>query len=105
MGLVLMTGATGPMDTVETIEGMHLKKADCVAQAKVLAEKLGGARCRMEVELDGESPYKNSNTKIQLPSGRVIDLFYTRGYWFYPSDLEGDDLQLVEAWTKFVYSK
>jgi hypothetical protein len=105
MGLVLMNGATGPMDTVDTIEGMHLEQSVCVARAKVLAEELGGAKCRPEKELDPDSPYENSNTKIQLPSGRVIDLFYTRGYWFYPMDLTDPDRELVEQWTGFVYSR
>lgn len=93
MTLALMAG---PTDTVVKIEGMHLKKAVCEQRAKELA----GSKCRLEIELDGDSPHKNSVTKIQLPSGRVVDVAYSRGSWFYPIDLQGADRQLIEGWTK-----
>lgn len=103
MGLVLVAGATSPMDTVETIEAMHLTKSMCEAKAVFVAEEMGAARCRPETEtktdfVEGE-PYLNTRTRIQLPSGRIIELEYIRGYWFYPGDLKGDDLQLVNDWT------
>jgi len=105
LGLYLMTGATSPTDTVEKIEGMHLEQSVCVQRAKILADELGGARCRPEEELDENTPYRNTLTKIQLPSGRVIELWYTRGVWSYPADLVDEDRELIEQYTQFEYSR
>lgn len=110
MGLVLVAGSTDPMDTVETIQAMHLTKSVCEAKAVFLAEEVGYARCRPETEtrtdyVNGKEPYIDTRTRIQLPSGRIIELQYWRGYWDYPSDLEEEDLKLVEDWTHFKFSK